>query len=260
MNTKAKKHRSPSYPAISLGAAVKLVEKLYPAARHALGADVIAQQLGYKGFNSCTGQIAAMKQFGLLRDEKGGADRMLRLTDWGLDIGVDPDGHSNERRTAIERAARNPTLYGELWDKWQASPPPDAEIRRYLERERAFNPKYVGGCIESYKSTLDFAGLTGNDIMGAGEPASNGGDPQKNVPNKTTVEQQPPPMSIQATIPQSDTGPFISFPLPGGNAIEIRLRSKVSKKDFDRIKSLVDLSEPALVSDESDTDKDQAAE
>ena len=26
----AKKHRSPSYPAIDLGAAIKLVEKLYP--------------------------------------------------------------------------------------------------------------------------------------------------------------------------------------------------------------------------------------
>ena len=37
MNAKAKKHRSPSYPAISLSAAVRLAEKLYPAARHAIG-------------------------------------------------------------------------------------------------------------------------------------------------------------------------------------------------------------------------------
>lgn len=45
-------------------------------------------------------------------------------------------------------------------------------------------------------------------------------------------------------------GPYISFPLPGGNLIEIRLRSKVSKKDFDRIKALLDLSEGSLVDED----------
>jgi hypothetical protein len=249
MNVKVKKHRSPSYPAISLGAAVKLAEKLYPVARHALGAEVIAQQLGYKGLNSCTSQIAAMKQFGLLKEEKGGADRMLRLTDWGMDIGVDPDGQSKERRSAIEHAALNPTLYAELWDKWQATPPPDGDIRRYLERERGFNPKHVPACIADYKSTLDFAGLTGDGTIEEEEPEVEPRRGQPPAPKKVAPEQKAPLMvQTPASLP-AESGPFISFPLPAGNAIEIRLHSKVSKNDFARIKALIDLSEESLVED-----------
>jgi hypothetical protein len=63
---------------------------------------------------------------------------------------------------------------------------------------------------------------------------------------KTTKGSPPPNPLFQ---PES-TGPRIEFPLPDGNAIEIRLRKPVSKKDFERIKMLVELSEDSLVSDE----------
>lgn len=45
-------------------------------------------------------------------------------------------------------------------------------------------------------------------------------------------------------------GPRIEFPLPNDNAIEIRLKKPVSKKDFERIKKLVELSEDSLVGSE----------
>jgi hypothetical protein len=45
-------------------------------------------------------------------------------------------------------------------------------------------------------------------------------------------------------------GPFISFPLPGGNVIEIRLRNKVTPAGFDQIKQLVELSKSSLVEEE----------
>ncbi len=47
--------------------------------------------------------------------------------------------------------------------------------------------------------------------------------------------------------PPVASGPTIEFPMPGGNSIEIRLKKPVSKKDFERIKQLVDLSEDSLV-------------
>ena len=49
------------------------------------------------------------------------------------------------------------------------------------------------------------------------------------------------------TPPLSPSAPYISFPLPGGNVIEIRLRSKVSPKDFATVKKLIELSESSLV-------------
>jgi len=47
-------------------------------------------------------------------------------------------------------------------------------------------------------------------------------------------------------------GPFISFPLAGGNKLELRLMRRVSPKEFDRIKQLVDLSEDSLVAEDDD--------
>jgi len=49
--------------------------------------------------------------------------------------------------------------------------------------------------------------------------------------------------------PPVPTGPRIEFPLPDGNSIEIRLKKPVSKKDFERIKMLVELSEDSLVAE-----------
>lgn len=56
----------------------------------------------------------------------------------------------------------------------------------------------------------------------------------------------PPPSNPHFRQPQV-TGPRIEFPLPDDNFIEIRLKKPVAKKDFDRIKKLLELSEDSLV-------------
>ena len=43
--------------------------------------------------------------------------------------------------------------------------------------------------------------------------------------------------------------PTLTFPLPRGNVIEIRLKSKVTTKEFAKIKQLLDLSESSFVED-----------
>ena len=63
------------------------------------------------------------------------------------------------------------------------------------------------------------------------------------TPSKTLAA---PPLNPNYK-PPAPTGPRIEFPLPDDNSIEIRLRKPVSKKDFDRIKKLVELSEESLV-------------
>lgn len=86
------------------------------------------------------------------------------------------------------------------------------------------------------------------------------------VPMSELTIQPPPASASQAQIGATKTppvnthfkplpptlkGPSISFPLPNGNTIEIRLAKPVSKKDFEKIKSLIDLSEDSLVSDDA---------
>ena len=164
-----KKHRSPSYPAVDLRTAIRLAQKIYPAAKHALGTDVIAGEWQYKSGSTASPYIAALKYYGLLKEEDGGQDRMLCFTDLALDILVDPDGKTVQREKAIKAAATKPSLYAELWNKWGAELPLDAEIRRYLERDRNFNPKYVEKVVANYKATVTFAELRKSDtIMGEG--------------------------------------------------------------------------------------------
>jgi hypothetical protein len=67
------------------------------------------------------------------------------------------------------------------------------------------------------------------------------------VPPMASSQKPPlaPPVVPRATAVTG--GPRIEFPLPNENAIEIRLKKPVSKKDFDRIIKLVQLSEDSLV-------------
>lgn len=57
----------------------------------------------------------------------------------------------------------------------------------------------------------------------------------------------PNPFRTATTIPRAPDEPFISFPLSDDNSIEIRLKRRVSRKDFDRLKKLIELSEDSLV-------------
>ncbi len=49
--------------------------------------------------------------------------------------------------------------------------------------------------------------------------------------------------------------PPLRFPLPRGNVIEIRLKSKVTQKEFDKLKKLFDLSAIAFIDDDDEVSK-----
>lgn len=204
----AKKHRSPAYPAVDLKSAVSLVRKIYPAAKHPLGGDVIATEWDYKGQASASPYLAALKQYGLLTEEKSGEDRLFKLTSVALDIAVDPECSSKECHDALKIAALSPKIHKELWDKWGHPLPPDGEIRRYLERERDFNPNYVSRFIKGYKASLEYAQITkaGRDGQAADldtEKNGNGENPQPDVRVGSYVqwtsdgrEQFPKPLKV----------------------------------------------------------------
>ncbi len=239
-----KKHRSPGYPAIDLRAAVTLAQKVYPAAKNHLGADVVAQEWGYSNRNTASPHIAAVKYFGLLIEENGTKDRMLRLSELALDILVDPDGSTNERRRALETAALKPRLHSELWEKWGANLPPDGEIRRYLERERDFNPKYVEKFIAQFKATMAFSGLAQTDIIDPEDGAEDnhiGGSGMDNLARTLASAE-----TIRAAAP---TGGMRDFPVPlisGGIAV-LRVPFPMRKDDFEQLKATLDTFEKALV-------------
>lgn len=177
------KHRSPAYPQADLPTIVGLLERLYPdATRHPLGVETVAEEWGYKGVSSAAPYIAATKQFGLMQETREGEDRMLQMTERGVDI-CDPDANEHARMAARRHAATAPTIFGEMWDRWGSDLPPESEIRRYLTRERDFNPKHVSRVASNYLATLEYATLTGNDAVGDAEFEENDGESSVDSPN-----------------------------------------------------------------------------
>ena len=120
-----KKHRSPAYPATDLKTAVVLVRQIYPSAKHAIGGEIIAEEWGYKSMSSASPYLAALKQYGLLVDERGGADRLFKLSEAALDIAVDKTEKTEEFLAVIQKASVKPKILGDMWAKWGDVLPPD---------------------------------------------------------------------------------------------------------------------------------------
>ena len=140
---------------------------------------------------------------------------------------------------AIKEAALDPALHAELWEKWGRELPPDGEMRRYLERERGFNPNYVGKFIEQFKATLAFSGLSGDDKITQEEDEEQGCREQNVETTKDNLDRgeklKNPPAQKRD---EGWSGPIVKFDLPCGNMVEIRLRSKLSPQEFAKLKKI----------------------
>lgn len=158
---KRKIHRSPIFPFIALPKAVERARELYAEEkRHPTPAKVAVAHWKYAAKSSGGLQtLAALKHFGLLADSGSGADRKVHLTDLAARILLDTTPDSAEVREALKTAAITPKLHAELWQKWEANLPSDANIRNHLIFEREFNPASADQFIRQYRDTLAFARL-----------------------------------------------------------------------------------------------------
>ena len=156
---KVHKHRSPNYPIISLEKALGRAQTLSEHARqHQIAVPVARSLWGYK--RGAGDQIvSALKSFGLVEVQGEKDDRQLRLSDsaWRI-LGDAPD-----RSELLKSAALKPDIYKEIWEKYEGDLPGDALIKRYLQWERHFNPKFVDNFIDQFKETLTFAGINLSD-------------------------------------------------------------------------------------------------
>lgn len=188
-----KKHRSPAYPFISLKKALERAKTLYEHdKRHPTPLPVAAKHWGY-GEKSSGGlqTVSALKQYALLEDVGGGGGRRVKLTDLALAILLDEVPNSPDRAKAVKRAALNPKLYAEMFEKWGIELPSDESVRTYLKRDKLFNDDAVGGVIKDYKDTLEYAKLTESDKIPESE-AQEARDLEANVQENITLRDQKP--------------------------------------------------------------------
>ncbi|MBV9759829.1 MAG: hypothetical protein JO340_04625 [Acidobacteriaceae bacterium] len=167
---KSRKLRSPGYPSIDLGTALKRAETFYDKERRNSAPLRIAAQHWGTTEKSSTGllTVAAMKSFGLLIEAEG-ADRRLQLSELALRIVLDKRDPSPERDAAIKRAALMPKLHQMLWSKYGTNLPSGSNLAHELVFDWRFNENSVQDFIREYKATINFAKLGESDKLSGEE-------------------------------------------------------------------------------------------
>jgi hypothetical protein len=158
-----KRHRSPSYPAIGLRDAVERVRHLYAKDGKAGAPPKIAAV--HIGFQTPHGQamsvLAALKKFGLLDEVK---DRLVP-SQRAIEI-INLREDDPRRLQALKEAALGPSIYGELVEQHKNTGlPADDVLQSELVTYRDFNPNSVADFVRDFKDTLEFSGLSENNVL-----------------------------------------------------------------------------------------------
>ena len=246
---KKRKGRSPSYPAVSLAAALKRVKTLWERERqHPTSMETIAQHWGYKSFNGPASlTLAALKKFGLLQDEGSGKDRRARVSDLAVDILGNPD--ERERLKAVQLAALNPTIHRELWAKFGTSLPSDTNLRWELTRDRGFTETGADEFIPNYHATLRFAQLL-NDGTGQTQEDKDDGEEPTGAADQVMGEDRPPvERSSDPGRNRRVTEGTATYAVPVGAGLDVVIESRfpLSSAEWSQFIAVLTAMKPALV-------------
>ncbi|HEX6903114.1 MAG TPA: hypothetical protein VF789_25575 [Thermoanaerobaculia bacterium] len=208
----SRKIRSPSFPFISLPEALERARAFFDREhRHETEPEVAVRHWGYSPRSSGGNQtLAALRAFGLL--EMVGEGK-VRLTERAVRILLDEREESPEREQLLRQAALSPALHARIWERYKGVLPSDATLRLYLVADEGFNERSVDEFIAELKETLEYAGIE------APKP-----------------QRQEPPLP-QAAI---EVDPVV-FPLLDGNAVELRIRRKISPEEAEDVRTMFEL-------------------
>lgn len=158
-----KRIRSPNYPSLSLPEAVQRVAQVYRN-QHTHGAprEVVAKSMGYNSLNGASATaISALIKYGLL---EGRADE-IRVSDRAMRI-LHPESRE-EKVEAVREAAKEPSLFRELAEKFPGTMPAEPVLRNHLVRS-GFAPSAISSVILAYRETNEFV----EDEVGAYDSVS----------------------------------------------------------------------------------------
>jgi hypothetical protein len=215
-----KKIRSPSFPFIGLREALDRARTFYEAEqRNAARPETAAAHWGYSAKSSGGKQtIAALRAFGLLD-----GDSLVKLSGRALRILLDEREGSEERLRLVQQAALMPPVHARLWERYGAELPSAQTLRLSLILDEGFNENSVDDFLTEYRETLEYARL----LTGPGRE------------EKETRTERPAPPPQPARI-SAEVDPVV-FPLLDGNAVEFRIRRKVSPEEAEDLRLMFEL-------------------
>ncbi len=223
-------HRSPNYPAFSLGDALEKVRIVYDKDKKtATTPSVIAGHLGYKHTNGPGGRaLSCLRQYGLLEDAGG----LLKVSDAAFNL-LHLPVEDADRATLLKQAALKPNLYRQLKDEYPDGIPSDATLKSNLLK-KGFNPDSVDTAIEAFRATMQVAKVY--------DVSDNATEEESKVEVQTTIT----PIVAPSTpiIPQVDpaTGKSYALDFEGNGRAVLTLTGEYTNADLDDLESYIETS------------------
>jgi hypothetical protein len=199
--------RSPAYPALSLPDAIDMIRKVHAVQqRTPEPRDVVLRHMGYAGESGRSLKaISALIKYGFL--EKHG-DEGLRVSERAMAI-LYPE-NDEDRIEALHEAANEPSLYVEIFNRWEGRPSEEG-LKAFLIR-KGFNVNSVDSVAQAFYATFDL-------VSGAGDSYDS---PPRDAPQEHAMpEKQEPKMgalsftrhvkTVATEVPRNITKPVFDF-------------------------------------------------
>ncbi len=246
--------RSPNFPSLSLEEAVNFARVIWDKNRKALiPREAAAKDLGYTGLTGRSMTVlGALNQYGLVEVTAKGQTRVTQTAE-EIFIGFPEE----VKRGAVSKAGRAPTLFREIYDKYDGDVPGENAIRSFLF-QKGFTNDGVEKALKSFNATNRFVEIYGDsesyrhDDEAAPELApemqSQEREPMQSQPQSRIPTQQPDPALFWAGGP-------LDFNLSShGLAVVGKTNSAKELKAFiEKLKTLLALL-PEAPKDEPDAD------
>lgn len=153
--------RGVQYPADGLEAAIGMVAEIKAAiGLSAASRETLVEALGYKSINGASARkLAVLTHFGLLDRVGKGTSKISEL---GRRV-LMPTSESDKAQ-AIAEAAKTPSLFGELFERFKGNAVPSL-LPNLLAREFGVFHGAAESASKTFRETMEFAGLLRNGVL-----------------------------------------------------------------------------------------------
>ncbi len=261
---KKPRDRSPSFPAISLKAAILRLEQFEGKfGRHPAPYQKAAIAWGVKENSSQSNQfLAALKAYGLLEYRGSGKDRLAEISDVGRTYLRAQQDHI--KRQILREAALKPKQFAKFWPEWKNDRPIDEICLDKLILENGFNDNAAPTFLRVYDETMAYAGLTESDkAPGVDEDEEDAATAPSSAAHVVTPSPSPSPAPLPTPTPaparqskrvtQMENERVLTSGLLSKSAsFRVLVEGPVSDKEIDRLIAKLQLDKEILADEASD--------
>lgn len=227
--------RSPRFPGHSVNDAIEFARRIYDGAHTSQIDSLTAIKLmNFSGKSGASATaLGSVRQFGLIE----GVGEKTRISNLALKI-LEPESPT-ERMEALREAAKQPEVFRQVYDRFDARIPAANEpIRAYLIRELGFSKSGAEDCLRSLRETIEQSDLNRSESSDS-LPAE--------IPDRVLAQNDR--IDFSANPPSDPLAELIKIPLTRECSAELRLSGTVSEKALNNLIRHIELMKEVWVED-----------